>query len=61
MLGSYSARLYPYILQVHHVKIQALVTYLLISKKWGKFYSDHLEYDLPQDKGDESDPITFRQ
>ena len=24
-------------------------------------YSDHLEYDLPQDKGDESDPITFRQ
>ena len=27
----------------------------------GKFYSEHLKYDYPQDEGDESDPITFQQ
>ena len=29
-------------------------------KKWGKFYSNHLEYDIPQDEGYQYDPITFR-
>ena len=27
----------------------------------GVFYFDHLEYDLTQDKGDESNRITFRE
>ena len=27
----------------------------------GGIYSYHLEYDLPQDEGKKSDPITFRQ
>ena len=33
----------------------------MITKRWSEIYSDHLEYDLPQDKGDESNPITFRK
>ena len=33
----------------------------MISKQWGEIYSDHLEYDLPQDKGDKSNPITLQQ
>ena len=33
----------------------------MITKRWSEIYSDHLEYDLPQDKGGESDPITFRK
>ena len=33
----------------------------LISKIWGKFYSEHLKYDLTQYEGDESDLITLRQ
>ena len=34
----------------------------MISKRLGGGgYSDHLEYDLPQDEGDESERITFRQ
>ena len=39
----------PYIPQVHHVKIQALITDHLISKRWEKFYSYYLEYNLPQE------------
>ena len=27
----------------------------------GGVLSNHLEYDLPQNKGEESDPITFQQ
>ena len=59
MLGSSGSILDPYISQCCHVKIQALITDHLISKIWGKIYSDYLEYDLPQDEVDESDPITF--
>ena len=59
MVRSSGSRLYPYIYQVRHVKMQALITDYLISKRWGKFYSDHLECDLPQDKGYESNPVTF--
>ena len=34
----------------------------MISKRLGGGgYSDHLEYDLPQDEGDEYEHITFRQ
>ena len=34
----------------------------MISKRLGGGgYSNHLEYDLPQDEGDESERITFRQ
>ena len=51
----------PYILQVIHVKMQAIITYHMISKRWGEIYSDHFEYELPQDKGYEYDPIMFRQ
>ena len=54
-------RLDPSIFKVCHVKMQALITDHLLSKIWGEIYSDHLEYDLPQDKGDESNPITFRK
>ena len=61
MLGSYALILDPFILQVCHVKIQALITDHLISKIWEFFYSDHLEYNRPQDEGDASEPITFRQ
>ena len=48
-------------MQVIHVKMQALIIDQLISKIWGKIYSNHLKYELPQDKGYEYDPITFRQ
>ena len=41
--------------------MQALITYHLISKIREVFYSDHLEYDLPQDEVDESAPTTFQQ
>ena len=41
--------------------MQAPIKEHLISKIWGGVYSDHLEYELPQDEGDESDPITFKQ
>ena len=61
MVGSSGSRLEPSISQVRHVKIQALITDHLLSKIWGEIYSDHLEYDLPQDKGDESETITFPQ
>ena len=61
MLGSSGSRLDPSISKFCHVKMQALITDHLISKTWGKFYSDHLKYDLPQYKGDESNPILFRK
>ena len=61
MVGSSGSRHATYILQVHHAQIQALTKDHLISKIWGNIYSDHLEYDLPQDKGDEYDPIMFQQ
>ena len=61
MVGYSSSILDPSILQVPHVKIQALITDNLISKRWGGIYSDHLEYDLPQVEVDEYDPITFRK
>ena len=41
--------------------MQALITDHLISKSWGLIYSDRLDYDIPWDKGDESDPIKFWQ
>ena len=41
--------------------MQALIIYHLISKRWGGTYSDHLKYDLPQDKGDKSNPFTFQK
>ena len=41
--------------------MKALTIDHLISKRWGGICSDHIEYDISQDKGDESDPITFRQ
>ena len=47
MVGSSGSRLEPYILQFRHVKIQALITYHLISKSWGGLYLYHVEYDLP--------------
>ena len=61
MEGSSGPRLDPSISQVCHVKIQGLITDQLISKIWGGIYSDHLGYDLPQEKGDEYYPITLRQ
>ena len=61
MIGSSESRVEYFILQVRHVKLKSLVTDHLIFKRWGGFYSDHLGYDLLQDKGDESNPITFRQ
>ena len=61
MVGYSGSRLDPSISQVCHVKMQALITYHLISKRLGEIYSDRLEYDLLQDKGDESKPITLRQ
>ena len=61
MLGSYGSILDPYLSQVRYVKMQALITDHLISKIWGKFYSEHLKYDLTQYEGDESDLITLRQ
>ena len=60
MVGFSGSRLDPSLSQVFHVKTQALITDHLISKIWGGIYPDHVEYDLPKDKGDESDPITFR-
>ena len=61
MIGSSGSRIKPCTLQDHHIKIQSLIIDHLISKIWGNVYSDHLKYDLPQDEGDKSDPITFRQ
>ena len=61
MIRSYGSRLDPYISQVPHVKMQALIKYHQISKIWGEIYSDHIEYDISQDEGDKSDPIMFRQ
>ena len=61
MVGSSGSIFDPYISQVLHVKMQAPITEHLISKIWGGIYSDHLEYKLPQDEGDDSDPITFRK
>ena len=61
MLGSSGSRLVPSISQVLQVKMQALIPESLISKRWGGGYSYHIEYDITEDKGDESDPITFRQ
>ena len=49
MVGSSGSRLDPYISQVRHVRMQALIAEHLISKIWRGIYSDHLEYDLPQD------------
>ena len=59
MVGSSGLRLDTSISQVFHVKIQALITDHLISQILGGIYSDHLENDLPQDEGDESDPIAY--
>ena len=61
MVGSSGSRLYPYISQVRYVKMQALIIDHLISKIWKGFYSDHINYDLPQDDGDEFNPIIFLQ
>ena len=41
--------------------MQALITDHLTPKRWGGVYSDHLEYDLPQEEVDESDPIMLQQ
>ena len=41
--------------------MKALITDHLISRIWVDIFSDHLEYELPQDKRDESDPITFQK
>ena len=41
--------------------MQALITDHLIFKILGEIYSDHLEYDIPQDERDESDPIMLGQ
>ena len=59
MLGSSGSRIDPLISQVSHIKMQVLITDHLILKRWGKIYSDNLEYDLLQDEGYESNPITF--
>ena len=55
------SRLYPSISQVRHVKMEELIKDHLISKRWGEICSYNIEYDLPQDVGDKSEPITFRQ
>ena len=54
MLVSSGSRLDTYISQFFHIKMQALITDHLISQKWREIYSYHLEYYIPQDKGDES-------
>ena len=41
--------------------MQAIITNHLISKQWGGIYLYHIEYELPQDEGYESDTITFWQ
>ena len=41
--------------------MKALITEHMISKRWGEIYSDNIEYDLPQENGDEYDSITFQQ
>ena len=61
VVGSSGSIIDPSILKVRHVKTKALITYHLISKIWGEIYLDHIEYYLPQDKGDKSDPIIFRK
>ena len=61
MVRSSGSRLEHYILKVCHVKIQALITDHLISKRWVVIYLDYLEYDLPQYEVDELYPITFRE
>ena len=49
--------------QVIHIKMKSLIIDHLISKLLGGGGRDsyHLKYYLPQDKGDESNPITFLQ
>ena len=61
MVVSPSSILDSLVFQICHVKIQALITYHLISKRWEGVYLVHLKYNLPQDEGDESYPITFRK
>ena len=61
MVRSSGSRLDPSISKVCHVKIQALITDQLIPKRWREFVSNHIEYKLPQDEGDESNPIKFRE
>ena len=61
MVGSYGSKLDPSIYKGHHVKVQALITNHLISKRWREIYSDYLAYNLPQDKGDKSDPILLQK
>ena len=61
MVGPSVSRLEPSVSHVRHVKMQALIIDHLISKRCGGIYSGHIEYDLPQDEGYESRPITFRQ
>ena len=61
MIGSCGSRLDPPIPQVCHLIMQALITYRLISIHWGVIYSEHIEYEPPQDKEYESDHITFRK
>ena len=41
--------------------MQALIQDHLISKIWVDIYSDHIEYELPQDEGYEFDLITYQQ
>ena len=61
MVGSSSSRLDVSISQIFHVKMQTLISNHLISKCWVGIYSDRFEDSLPQDVGDESDPITPRK
>lgn len=61
MIGSCGSRLDPPIPQVCHLIMQALITDRLISIHWGVIYSEHIGYELPQDKEYESDHITFRK
>ena len=60
MVVSSGSRLDPSVSQVHHDKMQALITDPLISKIWGEIFSDHLEYSLSQYEVDESDTMTFQ-
>ena len=61
MVVSSGSILEPSTSQVCHVKMQSLIIDHLISKRWGKIYSENIKYDLPQDEVYESNPITFRK
>ena len=61
IVGTSVLRLDPYTLKFCHAKMKAIIKDHLISKIWGEIYPDHIEYELPQDEGDESYPITLRR